>query len=602
MDRSAKLPRVPGDSRDSARTRALAVLRDTQVLTSLETMQLLAPSFASYQAAQPDPLSVEELQRATFVQLPLGIGYAMRDGTFVWCNSAFDEMLGLAPGEHQHKSIRDLTRDSDEQSGDELLEELWAGKINSYAIEKRYVKRNGAQLWVRVTAALIRNGAGEPVCSVGFLEDISSRKEAELALEQNRRMIEAVAENVPVALLASDQSGKITFSNRAAMDLYAVDAGTVESGATGLYRQGSTLQRADGKTPLDPDEGPLKRALRGEVLSNFEFVLTPKDTLPRVLLANACPLLGSAGDRLGAVAVLQDITQLRQAEAEVARIHKDLVDASRQAGMAEVATNVLHNVGNVLNSVNVSASLVADKVRRSKAVRLSDVVALLDQNKDRLADYLTEDERGRQLPLYLSKLATQLQTERCELLQEVAALRANLDHIKEAVKMQQAHAKRAGMSEEIAVVDLIEDSVRMNAEALSDGKLALTRDFRSSPTICVDRHKALQILVNLVRNAKLACDESGKPRKEIALRLQSLDGAVQICVRDNGVGIAPDTMLRLFGHGFTTRKDGHGFGLHSAALTAKDLGGTLTAQSPGLGRGATFTLTLPLLPPDRVSG
>lgn len=566
-------------------------------------MQLLAPSFASYQAAQPvNPLSIEEIQRATFVQLPLGISYAMRDGTFVWCNSAFDEMLGLAPGEHQQKSIRELTQKTDEEPSDELREALWKGKINSYAVERHYVKRNGQDLWVRVTAALIRNVNGEPVCSVGFLEDISSRREAELALEQNRRMIEAVAENVPVALIASDKSGRITFSNRAATDLHAVGTDAPEGDATGLYREGSQLHLADRKTPLLPDERPLDRALRGEVLSNFEFVLTPRDASPRVLLANACPLIGPGNDRLGAVAVLQDITHLRETEAEVARINKDLVDASRQAGMAEVATNVLHNVGNVLNSVNVSASLVAEKLRRSKAVRLSDVAALLNQGSEELAKFLVEDERGRQLPLYLAKLAEQLESERYHLLKELAGLRANLDHIKEAVTVQQAYAKRCGVSQEISIADLVEECLRMNSEALTTGKVRITRDFRSDPTIIVDKHKVLQILVNLVRNAKVACDETRGSRKEITLRIESTERNASISVSDNGVGIASDTMRRLFGHGFTTRKDGHGFGLHSAALTAKDLGGTLSAHSAGLGQGATFTLELPFAPPERSCG
>ncbi|MEO6080034.1 MAG: PAS domain S-box protein [Steroidobacteraceae bacterium] len=578
-------------------------MRDTRVLTSFETMQLLAPSFASYQAAQPlNPLSIEELQRATFVQFPLGISYAMRDGTFVWCNTAFDEMLGLAPGEHQHKSIHELTQDADDEQADELLESLWNGKIASYAVEKHYRKRDGQYLWVRVTAALIRNGNGEPVCSVGFVEDISSRKEAELALEQNRRMIEAVAENVPVALIASDQSGRITFSNRAATELHAVGTDSPDGDATGLYREGSQLHLADGKTPLLPDQRPLDRALRGEVLTNFEFVLTPRDAKSRVLLANACPLTGPGHHRLGAVAVLQDITHLRETEAEVSRIHRDLVDASRQAGMAEVATNVLHNVGNVLNSVTVSASLVANKIRRSKGVRLNEVATLLNESKDRLTLFLADDERGRQLPLYLAKLATQLEAEREDWLKELAGLRSNLDHIQQAVSMQQAHAKRCAVPQDICLSDILEESLRINAEALSTGRVKIKRDFRDAPNMSVDKHKVLQILVNLVRNAKLACDEALGGRKLITLRVQTLEQTVKISVADNGVGISSETMRRLFNHGFTTRKDGHGFGLHSAALTAKELNGTLSAHSAGLGFGATFTLELPLTTKEHAGG
>jgi signal transduction histidine kinase len=110
----------------------------------------------------------------------------------------------------------------------------------------------------------------------------------------------------------------------------------------------------------------------------------------------------------------------------------------------------------------------------------------------------------------------------------------------------------------------------------------------------VDRHKVLQILVNLIRNAKYACDESGRNDKQVILRIEAVPEGVAIEVIDNGVGIAPEVMDRLFTHGFTTRKSGHGFGLHSASLAAAELGGRLTAASEGAGKGATFRLTLPL--------
>jgi signal transduction histidine kinase len=111
----------------------------------------------------------------------------------------------------------------------------------------------------------------------------------------------------------------------------------------------------------------------------------------------------------------------------------------------------------------------------------------------------------------------------------------------------------------------------------------------------VDRHKVLQILVNLLTNAKYACDESNRPEKRINvwIRKDSSDH-VRIGVCDNGVGIAAENLNRVFEHGFTTRKTGHGFGLHSCALAARELGGSLTAQSDGPGKGATFILEIPL--------
>jgi signal transduction histidine kinase len=301
------------------------------------------------------------------------------------------------------------------------------------------------------------------------------------------------------------------------------------------------------------------------------------------------------------VGFLEDVTARKEMEAEIERVQKALVDASRQAGMAEVATNVLHNVGNVLNSVNVSASLVAERIKGGKSARIGDVATLMEQNLADLPRFLGDDERGRKLPQFLRALATQVASERESLLKEIADLRANIDHIREAVSMQQTYARRCGVLETVPVVDLAEDALRMNTGALTRHRVALERDYRDRPQVTVDRHKVLQVLVNLIRNAKYACDESGRNDKRVVLRIEAAPEGVAISVIDNGVGIAPEVRERLFTHGFTTRKSGHGFGLHSASLAATELGGSLAALSDGPGLGATFRLVLPLQPPGNAT-
>jgi signal transduction histidine kinase len=150
-------------------------------------------------------------------------------------------------------------------------------------------------------------------------------------------------------------------------------------------------------------------------------------------------------------------------------------------------------------------------------------------------------------------------------------------------------------------VALVEDCLRLNAGALSRHQIEVIRDFDGDPSLNVDKHKVLQILVNLVRNAKHACEDSGESHRRITLRVRDADGRVRISVVDNGVGIAPENLTRIFNHGFTTRASGHGFGLHSGALAARELGGSLTVRSEGVGRGATFTLDLPRRTPETVN-
>ena len=289
----------------------------------------------------------------------------------------------------------------------------------------------------------------------------------------------------------------------------------------------------------------------------------------------------------------REIDVRTQMEREIENTHKQLLLASRQAGMAEVATSVLHNVGNVLNSVNVSASIIADKIGQFKISSLAKTSDLLIENA-RTPGYLFTDEKGRQIPAYLRNLSAHMADLQETCVKEVVSMGQNVEHIKDIVAMQQGYSQLAGVAETVKVSEMVEDAIRINAGALTRHAVALARDFQYDATIEIEKHKVLQILVNLIGNAKYACDEGQRADKRITIRTaRSAPERIQIQVIDNGVGILPENMTLIFNHGFTTRKAGHGYGLHTSANTAKELGGSLTAQSAGPGQGATFILELP---------
>jgi PAS domain S-box-containing protein len=315
-------------------------------------------------------------------------------------------------------------------------------------------------------------------------------------------------------------------------------------------------------------------------------------------LTTKLPLQNEAGDIIGTYGLSRDVTDEKRIEAELDKAHKDLVDASRVAGMAEVATGVLHNVGNVLNSLNVSASVIATGLRQSKAESLVRIAALLHEHDGDLARFLTSDPKGKRVPEFITSLAQHSVEERDRLLQEIKSLQKNIDHIKEIVAMQQAYATMVGVVEALDPVTLLEDALRMNAGALHRHDVKVERDYQPVPRIIGEKAKVLQILVNLIRNAKYACDEGGSSDKSMTLRLRAAGPErVQLIVADNGIGIPAENLSRIFQHGFTTRSNGHGFGLHSAANAAREMKGTLTAKSDGPHTGATFTLELPVAPP-----
>jgi PAS domain S-box-containing protein len=308
------------------------------------------------------------------------------------------------------------------------------------------------------------------------------------------------------------------------------------------------------------------------------------------------PLRDDDGKIIGTVGISKDFTAVKEAEIKLAEMHRQLVEASRVAGMAEMATSILHNVGNVLNSVNVSSSVLGEKIRNSRIVNIAKLAGLLQENAADLPGFVA-GPKGRQLPAYLSELASHLAAERDEMLHELQSLASNIEHIKEIVAAQQSYARTAGVIESIHLPDLVEDALNMHKGALGRHFIQVIREFSDTPPILVDKHKVLQILINLLHNSKYAVDEGGPPEKRIVVRVEKqASNGVRVSVIDNGIGIAKEHLARVFEHGFTTRKGGHGFGLHSGALTARELGGALTAYSEGLGRGAKFVLELPLEP------
>jgi PAS domain S-box-containing protein len=534
-------------------------------------------------APATDALPYELLDSA-----PAALYYVDASRGFDYCNAEYRRIFGLRPDQRPNEWGQGVHPEDLER-----IKQGWADYVSRprpMAFEYRTRPQGDA---LRFYSEHVQPLGGEGY--IGTISDVTDLVAARSELHKQSTLLEAVISDLPVGLLACDVSGNITHCNRAAAALHGIEPDEVESSTSPSLAADTYLM--DGVTALAEEERPLARALRGETVSNLELTVIPREAPPRTTLSSARRLLGPEGQVLGAVAVIQDTTLQKAREMELERVHKELVTASREAGMAEVATNVLHNVGNILNSVNISASLVAERLRQSKAAGVSRLAAMLVEQGDRAGQFIAEDARGKRVPEYLAALGTQLLADQRAALEELALLRDNLEHIKDTVNMQQSYAKLCGVTETIEVAELVEDSLRLNAGAFARHGVALCREFAEVPSIQVDKHKVLQILVNLVRNAKYACDDSGRSDKLITLKIAALPGGVSITVKDNGIGIPPQNLPRLFQHGFTTRPSGHGFGLHSGAVAAQELGGTLRAESDGEGCGAAFTLELPLTPP-----
>lgn len=308
------------------------------------------------------------------------------------------------------------------------------------------------------------------------------------------------------------------------------------------------------------------------------------------------PLFNEYGQVIGTFGISRDITGRKHTEQALAQAQRNLLEASRLAGMAEVASGVLHNIGNAFNSVNTSTAIVADQARNLKFTGLARAVALIQENNADLGRFFTEDPRGKQIPNYLLQLSTQLGRDHQTLITEIQSLSKSVDHIKNIIAMQQSYARSSSFLEDLVVSELVTEALQISEASLNRHNVNVVRDFQKVPRVNASRHKVLEILVNLIGNAKQSVEEANCPEKCLTLIVRPGEGeTAQIVVRDNGVGIPPENLQRIFSFGFTTKATGHGFGLHSSAVAAQEMDGSLIAKSEGKGKGAEFILELPVV-------
>ncbi|MGE0643896.1 MAG: ATP-binding protein [Nitrospira sp.] len=292
-----------------------------------------------------------------------------------------------------------------------------------------------------------------------------------------------------------------------------------------------------------------------------------------------------------------EMDQRKKAEAEKEKLYQQLMNASRQAGMADVASSVLHNVGNVLNSINVSTDTLLKTLKKPMVGDVCRIASMFNEHQDNLQEFLTADPKGKQIPAYLGLVAESLSGSHQTIQGELDSLVKKVDHIKQVIMSQQDIARAGNIREPASSEDLMEQALLMALPEPDKYRIQVVREYSPVPTIMTDRHQVLQVLVNLITNAKNAMVEHSGPTRCLTLRIGVYSDRMPYSrfeVVDTGGGIKQENLSKLFAQGFTTRKAGHGLGLHSAAIVAKNLGGALHAQSAGEGQGATFTLDLPL--------
>ena len=417
---------------------------------------------------------------------------------------------------------------------------------------------------------------------VGIARDISERKLTEENIIRAKKEWERTFDAVPDLIAIIDSNHKILRVNKSMAEAFRTSPAKMV---------GESCNNVVHCMERPPSFCPHVLSLSDGTFHEVEIY---DQGLDAFLHITTSPMKDAEGDIVASVHIMRDISDRKRAEAELEKTHAKLIETARQIGMAEVATGVLHNVGNVLNSVNISTEVIHHKVKESRINDLAEVMQLVEAHESTLPHFLFQDAQGKEILPFLKDLSQHLFEEKNALLKEIKELSVYTSHISEIVKTQQEWSKVPGMVEPLSLKDVLEEVLMINAAVLERNGVKTVRDYQPVPKVAADRHKLTQILMNLIANAGHALQSNEKNNRILTISLFSdSPGFVSARVADNGMGIPEQHMPRLFRYGFTTKKKGHGFGLHSCALAAQEMGGSLFAVSEGTGLGASFTMRIP---------
>jgi PAS domain S-box-containing protein len=552
-----------------------------------------------------------------FEHAPIGLHWASREGRVVKVNQAELDLLGYTTEEYLGRLVVDFHQEPEAMRA--VLDRVGRGEaVNNF--ESRMLCRDGATRDVLISI----NGLwekGEFIHSRCFTRDITELKQEQTvsaAFSGLALKLSSAAAQQKAAQVIIEAASALLEWNSATLDLYVPAQNVLERIMAVKEADGRQTQAPISSEPvmIRPGSVAERVLLQGGQLVSGQEALTAADRPAASLLAvpvrNGARVIGilsvqsnatkaySQGD-LNTLQALADhcggaLERIRTEE-NVALLNIQLLTAARMAGMEEVASSVLHNVGNVLNTVNVSATTLTEKITHSRLAGIVPVAELLQNHTDDLYTFLTANARGKQLPNYLSVLGRYWIEEQALWVQELKHLSKYINHIKEIISRQQSLAGGSSQVDSIQLSNLADDALAIAVPNLERWGVVLRREYQADLPIQIDRRKFILIMVNLLNNAKEALLASDREGKELIVRIQAYaENHVCLQVIDNGTGIAPENLTQIGLRGFSTKKGGHGFGLHSSTLAARELGGSLNFHSDGAGQGSCFTLMLPLAP------
>ena len=405
-------------------------------------------------------------------------------------------------------------------------------------------------------------------------------------LEISEARIRAIFDNMGEGVITFNDKDEVISTNPSAARIFGFDKEQLNSFTSeNLFVEHNRLTQDNNSNSSDNTTTSQATEFQGYRSDGSIF---PMDvTVSRMKL----------GDEIITVCITRDITRRKESEIKLTEAHDKLIDAAHQSGMAEMAVGVLHNIGNILNSVSLSAEEISRINKSSKLPGLIKANNIVKDNLENIGDFVSNNEKGKLLPQYYLKVGQALSEEKENIEKEIDLMFTKTEMMKDVISTQQEYARTKSFIETTNIEPIIEDSIKVQESVISKLGINIIRNYDFTPPCDVHKSKLLQVLTNLIKNASEAMRENDRlnKTKDITIDIGALNDAyVFIKITDTGIGIDKKNLDNIFTHGFTTKSDGHGFGLHTSANAMTEMHGSLKVKSDGLERGASFTLLLPI--------
>ncbi len=506
-------------------------------------------------------------------------------GVISWVNEGFTRISGYDVDEAVGRTPAQLLQGPDTDRAEAARIGAALRSRQSVAAKLVNYAKDGRRYWVGLKIDPLLAANGEVEGFMAIQADITDRHEEGQAIQELTRRFNMATRAARVGVFERDAGWEILWWSPMMWNIFGQDPATFKpSKASWLALIHPHDRERIRKEMADLSENPAAVNLRYRIIR--------ADGEIRHILSIAAPADSENGPVGRIAGITLDRTERVLADQREQALQQQLLESSRQAGMAEIATGVLHNVGNILNSLGIANSTARRAMKSLRLEQLEQAATLLRSNRDTLGAFLTNDERGRHLPEYLPALAGQIASSSRAIQTELDTIEELLRHLRDIVSAQQQVARVGGQYESLRLIEVVETALLVHAAEFA--QIELVREYEELPPISTDRHKLLQILVNLISNARDALAAGASDCRRIVVKLARDGDQVQVTIEDSGIGMSEEVLSQLWRFGFTTKKNGHGFGLHNSANAAHEIGAALTAHSDGVGHGSRFVLRLPI--------